>query len=826
MPHPLNVTQIYRACPEDAFDFEVTSELESLDMLSGHDRARDALDFGTSMRSEGFNLYVLGHPGHGKHQLVGRFLAERSHDEPTPPDIAYRYNFEEPSQPLHLLLPTGMGRVLRADIEQLVEELRSAIPAVFEGDEYQNRLHELKQAMGERQRDAVEGVRREAREHDILLLSTPNGFTFAPAATKDKMMSPEEFERLPRDERERIEGTVQVLQKKLSQAIRQMPRLAKQLREQITALNQEMLQTAIDAPLAELEERYADHDGILNHLTALRDAMVLHVDAFVAEEPEIPPEAIFSRFHINLIVDNTHCDGAPVVYLDLPTHQHLVGRIEHHVHNGTLVTDYSLIRAGGLHRANGGYLVLDVRALLMHAGAWETLKRVLRAGEIRTESLEQAYGLISTTTLEPEPVPLDLKVVLLGERLFYYLLCENDPDFLELFKVQADLEDELDRNPDNQPLYARMVATLARESALRPLDRSGVAAVIERASRLADDQTKLTARHRALSDLLEEADHWAERDDAQVIARAHVEKAVEQQLWRASRIHERSHEAIARGTVAIQLDGSVIGQVNGLSVMSLGDYAFGQPTRITATARPGPGHVVDIEREARLGGRIHSKAVMILSRCLASRYAPDAPLSLSASLAFEQSYGGIEGDSASVAEACVLISAIARVGIEQRFAVTGSIDQHGRVQAVGGVNEKIEGFFDICQARGGVKGHGVLLPATNVEQLMLKQTVRDAVAAGDFHIYAIETLDEALELLTGMPPGERDDEGHYPAASLNGKVVERLEAFHRAVKKRAASDENSAHENTTDKDKNGGKPEDGNGDKESDPESEEPGDEH
>ncbi|MCE8014941.1 AAA family ATPase [Halomonas sp. MCCC 1A17488] len=782
MVKALDVTQVYRACPEDAFDFEVTSELESLDMLSGHARARDALDFGTSMRSDGFNLFVLGHPGHGKHQLVGRFLAERSRGEATPPDIAYRYNFDDPTQPLHLLLPTGMGRVLRADLEQLAEELRSAIPAVFEGDEYQNRLHELKQAMGERQRDAIEAVRREAREHDILLLSTPNGFTFAPAGDDERMMPPEEYEQLDRDDRERIEGTVQVLQKKLALAIRHMPRLAKQLREQISALNGEMLQSAIDAPLAELEERYADYDGVLDHLRAIREAMALHVDSFIADEPEMPPEAIFNRFAINLLVDHTGCEGAPVVYLDLPTHQHLVGRIEHHVHNGTLLTDYSLIRAGGLHRANGGYLVVDVRAILMHAGAWETLKRVLRAGEIRTESLEQAYGLISTTTLEPEPIPLDLKVVLLGERLFYYLLCEHDPDFLELFKVQADLEDELERNHGNQPLYARMVATLARESALRPLDRSGVAAVIERASRLADDQGKLTARHRALSDLLEEADHWAERDDAKVVSRRHVEKAVAQQLWRASRIHERSHEAIARGTVAIQLEGAVVGQVNGLSVMSLGDYAFGQPTRITATARPGPGHVVDIEREARLGGRIHSKAVMILSRCLASRYAPDTPLSLSASLAFEQSYGGIEGDSASVAEACVLISAIARVGIDQRLAVTGSIDQHGRVQAVGGVNEKIEGFFDICQARGGVKGHGVLLPATNVEHLMLKREVRDAIAAGDFSVYAIEHLDQALALLTGLTPGERDSEGHYPAGSLNARVAERLGAFHQAVK--------------------------------------------
>ena len=780
---PLDVTQVYRHCPEEAFDFEVSSELPSLDLLSGHDRAREALDFGTAMRSDGFNLYVLGHPGHGKHQLVGRFLTERSRDEPTPPDVAYRYNFDDPSQPLHLLLPTGMGRVLRADIEQLTQELSTGIPAVFEGDEYQNRLHELKQAMGERQRDTIEAIRREARDHDILLLSTPNGFTFAPADSDDKMMSPDEFEALSQDERERIEGTVKVLQKKLTHAIRQMPRLAKLLREQVVALNEEMLQTAIGAPLEELDQRYSDHEGVQAHLTAIREAIVTHVDSFIDDEPDIPPEAVFSRFQLNLIVDNRSCEGAPVIYLDLPTHQHLVGRIEHHVHNGTLLTDFSLIRAGGLHRANGGYLVVDVRALLMQPGAWETLKRVLRAGEIRTESLEQAYGLISTTTLEPEPIPLDLKVVLLGERLFYYLLCEHDPDFLELFKVQADLEDELERNEANQPLFARMIATLARDSALRPLDRSGVAAVIERASRLADDQSKLTARHRELSDLLEEAEHWADQAGAKAIARTHVEKAVEQQLWRASRLRERSHKMITRGTVAIRTEGFQVGQVNGLSVLSLGHYAFGQPSRITATARPGGGQVVDIEREARMGGPIHSKAVMILSRYLASRYAPDSPLSLSASVAFEQSYGGVEGDSASVAEACALISAIARIGIDQRLAVTGSIDQYGMVQAVGGVNEKIEGFFDICRARGELNGHGVLLPATNVAHLMLKADVREAIAAGDFKVFAIRDLDEALELLTGMAPGEREDDGTYPEGSVNALVAERLEAFHEVAKK-------------------------------------------
>ena len=781
MVEPLEVARVYRTCPTDAFAFEISSELESLDPLIGHERARNALSFGTAIRSDGFNLFVMGQPGHDRDSLVGRFLSETSRTASAPRDWCYRYNFDDPAVPLALSLPPGLGRQLRADLEALIEELRSAIPAVFESEEYQNRLHEMKQAMGERQRDAVEAVRREAREHDILLLSTPNGFTLAPA-DGDKVMVPEAFEALSKEERERIEAAVEILQRKLTQAIRQMPRLAKALRDQASALNAEMLEAAIGAPLEELKARYAEQEGILAHLDAIRAAILFNVDAFIDDEPDIPPEAVFSRFQVNLLVDNAEAEWAPVIYQDLPTHQHLVGRIEHHVHNGTLLTDFSLIRAGALHRANGGYLVLDVRAVLSQPGAWDTLKRVLRAGEIRTESLEQAYGLISTVTLEPEPMPLDVKVVLLGERLLYYLLCEHDPEFLDLFKVQADLEDELDRDPPHEAFYARMVATLAREAALRPLDRSGVAAVIERASRLADDQRKLTARHRDLRDLMLEADHWAGEEAADVIARGHVEKAVSQQLWRAGRIRERSHEMITRGIMMVATEGRRVGQVNGLSVMQLGGYAFGQPSRITATARPGNGQVVDIEREARTGGRIHSKAVMILSRYLASRYAGEEPLSLSASLAFEQSYGGIEGDSASVAEVCALISAIAGVPLDQAIAVTGSIDQHGRVQAVGGVNDKIEGFFDVCIARGDLESQAVILPAANVEHLMLKAEVREAVEQGRFRVFAVSRVDEALELLTHMPTGSPDTQGHFPVGSLDARVAERLRHFRDVVK--------------------------------------------
>ncbi|WP_046080288.1 Lon protease family protein [Halomonas sp. HG01] len=774
MVEPLEVEAVFRRCPSEHFDFALTSELAPLDMIEGQPRARDALTLGTAIRHDGFNLYVLGPPDHGLQGLVTRFLERQAASAPPPPDLCYRYNFDDPSVPLLLRLPPGLGRQLRGDIERLIEELSAAIPAVFESDEYQNRLHELEQAMGERQRDAVEAVRREAREHDILLLSTPSGFTFAPADAEGEMLSPDAYQQLDQAERERIERTVEILQTKLAQAIRQLPRLAKTLREQVGALNEEMLRDAIDAPLEELEARYDAQEAVLAHFIAIREALLFHVESFREDDPEIPPEAVFSRFRLNLLVDSADASGAPVILLDLPSHQHLVGRIEHQVQNGTLLTDFMLIRPGALHHANGGYLVLDVRGLLSQPGAWETLKRVLSTGRIRTESLEQAYGLISTLSLEPEPVPLDVKVVLLGDRLLYYLLCEHDPDFLELFKVQADMDDTLDRTPAGLEDYARMVARLATEADLRPLTAEGVAAVIERAGRLADDQQRLTARHRDLHDLLVEADHWAEAAGEAAIDRAAVERTVAEQRRRADRIRERSHEQILRGTLMIATDGRRIGQVNGLTVMRLTDHGFGQPIRITATARPGHGQVVDIEREAKLGGPIHAKAVMILSRWLAGRYAPDAPMSLSASLAFEQSYGGVEGDSASVAEACALVSAIARVPLDQRFAVTGSINQYGEVQAVGGVNEKIEGFFAVCRARGELEGRAVILPEANVEHLMLDAEVREAVADGRFRLYAIRRVEEALALLTA---GE-------PDLDLEARVAERLASFRQAVRHR------------------------------------------
>ncbi|WP_018872227.1 Lon protease family protein [Thioalkalivibrio sp. ALJ16] len=789
-PEPLTEDQVYQHCPPEQLEFATTEALEALELPCGQERLLRALEFGAAMRGDGFNLFVLGPAGSGRHDLVRRFLERRAAEEPAPPDWCYVFNFDQPECPRAIRLEAGEGRTLQADLERLIEDLRSSIPAAFEAEEYQRRLQELKDASEEAQSEGVRRVQEEAEANDIALISAQNTFSFAPMRDGE-ILKPEEYDALSEDERGRIDENVEVLQEKLRQALRQIPRLRKELQEKVRALSAEMLQWTLGGPIRELKERWSGLPAVVAHLEAILDDVVQHAEAFRSGHGHAPPEGLLERFRINLLVDHAETRGAPVIYEDLPNHQHLTGQIEHQVHEGALFTDFSLVRAGALHRASGGYLMLDARRVLLQPLAWESLKRVLFSGEVRIESLEHLFGLASTVGLEPEPIPVNPKVVLIGDRLLYYLLSAYDPDFLELFKVEADFEDDLERDEASLMLYARMLATMARRAELRPLDRAAVARVIEHASRLAGDQRKLSAHDRTLRDLLLEADHWAGQAGAEVVGAAQVDQAIREREARGARLQRGRLEQIRRGVVLIATRGTQPAQVNGLSVMQLGDMMFGCPIRITATARSGKGQVVDIEREAKLGGPVHSKAVMILSRFIASHYAADSELSLSASLAFEQSYGDIEGDSASVAEACALLSAIARIPLRQSLAVTGSLNQHGEVQAVGGVNEKIEGFFDVCREAGELDGHGVLLPASNVEHLMLREDVRAAIAQGRFSVYPVTTLDEAIELLADLPAGERDARGGFPKDSFNRAVADRLRAFARLSHRHGHRDESA-----------------------------------
>jgi lon-related putative ATP-dependent protease len=790
---------LYQPCDIGQFTFATTAELDDSQAIIGQTRALEAIRFGIGIQREGFNLFALGPNGTGKYTAVRQFLEQKAPAESTPDDWCYVNNFEQPHKPHALHLPPGQAIVLSQDMKRLVEDLFSIIPGAFTSEEYQARKKAIASELKEKEAHALDELRKEALKRNIALVQTPAGFAFAPI--KDgEVMHPEEFLRLPVAEQQSLEAEIINLQDSLQKVMHQVPQWHQEMQTQFKQLNEEVATFAVTPTFHELRQKYESLPDVLAYLGTVQGDVVDNVTDFLAEEEKSPLAAMMGlasarpaqkhqipRYEVNVIVTHDQTQGAPVVYEDQPTYQNLVGRVEHMSQMGALVTDFTLIKPGVLHQANGGYLILDVRKVLLQAYAWEGLKQALRARKIRIEALGQVYGWISTVSLEPEPIPLDVKVVLMGERLLYYLLSYYDPDFKELFKVAADFEDEMARDEANNQAYAYLIAALARKEQLRHFDRAAVARIIEHSARLAGDAARLTTNMQNVTDLLREADFWAGEAGHDVVTVADVQRALDMQIYRAGRLRERLQEAILRETILIDTEGAVIGQINGLSVLMLDNYTFGHPSRITARVRLGKGEVIDIEREVEMGGPIHSKGVLILSGFLGSRYADNRPLSLSATLVFEQSYSGVEGDSASAAELYALLSALAKVPIKQALAVTGSVNQRGRIQAIGGVNEKIEGFFDICRARGlgnqglgnqGLHGEqGVLIPAANVKNLMLRQDVIEAVAAGQFHIYPIETIDQGIEILTGVPAGKIDEDGNYPADSVNGRVVARLAAL-------------------------------------------------
>ena len=782
----LSPDRLYTRCDPASFDFSTTAQLEPIAEAVGQGAALEAVRFGVGIRREGYNLFILGPSGLGKHTLVRAFLESRAAREPVPGDWCYVNDFDHPHKPRALSLPAGRATGFQHGMEQLVEELKSAIPACFESDEYRTRLEDIDVAFKERQEKAFKELGSEAEKQGVALLQTPGGFAFGPI--KDgEVITPDDYEKLPEKEKGRIEAVVATFQERLQKIIHQIPQWRRERRRKIKELNQEISQVTVGQLLDSLREQYVEEQPVLAYLDAVKKDVIEHLDEFRrAEEPNPNPlsggggEEFFKRYQVNVLVDRKEAEGAPVVYEDHPMYGNLVGRVEHLSQWGALVTDFTLVKAGALHRANGGYLLLDAYRLLVQPFAWDSLKRVLRSREIRIESVGQMLGLVSTVSLEPEPIPLDVKVVLFGERQLYYLLCEYDPDFAELFKVAADFEDEIDRNAETHGLYARLVATLAQREGLLPFDRNAVARVIEHAARSADDAEKLSTHMRGLADLLREADFWGREAKGEAVTAADVRQAIDSRIRRADRLRKKINEEILRGTLMIDTDGERVGQVNGLVVIDLGNFAFGHPARISATTRVGEGELIDIEREVELSGPIHSKGVLILSSFLAQRYAREHPLSLAASLTFEQSYSEVEGDSASVGELCALLSSLAGVPVKQSLAVTGSVNQHGEVQPIGGVNEKIEGFFDICRERGLTGGQGVLIPRANVKHLMLREDVVEAARQGKFHVYAVDTVDQAVELLTGTPVGELDASGHAPEGSINALVMNRLEEFSKA----------------------------------------------
>ncbi|MCZ6719970.1 MAG: ATP-binding protein, partial [Proteobacteria bacterium] len=796
---------LYRACDVRAFSFETTAELEDLTGILGQERAVEAIQFGIGLGRDGYNLFVLGAPGTGRHTLVRDFLEKKGSQAPAPPDWCYVNNFEDPNKPNALELPAGRAGKLREDVAKLLEELHTAIPAAFESEDYRTRRQAVEEEFKEYQGRMLGEIQSRAQEQGIALVRTPVGFAFAPVR-EGEVINPDDFQRLPEDERQRVQEIIQGLEKELRSAMQGVPKLVREVRERVRTLDRETTMFAVGSLIDDVIAAYEDFDKVAAHLRSMQADIVENVELFLGPGDQGPPSLTgrraadspaVRRYTVNVVVDHNDSNGAPVVFEDHPTYQNLVGRIEHRAEMGALVTDFSLIKSGALHRANGGFLVLDARKLLAQPFAWGGLKQALTANQIRIESLGQAFSLVSTVSLEPEPIPLGVKVVLIGERMLYYLLQAHDPEFSNLFKVAADFEDQTERSEVNDQLFARLIATLSRREELRALDRSAVARLIEQSARAAADTEKLSMRIRSTADLVREADYWAAQTGKEVIGVGEVQRAIDGKIRRSNRIEERMREEILRDTILIDTDGEKVGQINGLSVIQVGGYAFGRPSRITARLRMGAGKVLDIEREVDLGGPLHSKGVLILSSFLGARYASDHPLALAASLVFEQSYGGVEGDSASSAELYALLSALARAPIKQSLAVTGSVNQHGEIQAIGGVNEKIEGFFDVCEARGLTGYQGVLIPASNVKHLMLRRDVVEAAEAGRFQIYPVETVDQGIEILTDVPAGGRDAEGAFPEKTINRRVERRLIEF--AEKRRRFAGAGAQNKNNDEK---------------------------
>ncbi|MDT8321203.1 MAG: AAA family ATPase, partial [Xanthomonadales bacterium] len=700
--NPLPAEMLYRHCDPDQFSFETTADLEKLSEIPGQERATEAIHFATEIDVDGHNVFVLGPAGSGRHRFVKQFLEKKAATRPVPPDLCYVYNFDDARKPKALVLPPGHSKELRDDVESVIEDAQTAIPAAFESEEFQAQREAVAEEFKDEQESAFKKVEAEAAERGIGVIQTPGGIAFVPLRDGEALDT-DDFKKLPEEEQKKIHDDIEDLTRRLQQLMRAVPKKAREMRQKVRMLEREVANLAVTGLLDELIQKYREIDAVVEHLKKMQEDIVENVNMFL--RPSEGPSAQGMpaqmqqmmeskganpkrRYAINVLVDQTDAKGAPVICDDKPSFVELIGRIEYESEFGALVTNFTLIRSGSLHRANGGYLVIDAAKLFSYPLAWDGLKRAIKSRELRVRSLADDVGLVSTVTLEPEPIPLNVKVVLVGERIYYYLLQRHDPEFAELFKIEADFEDQIVRNDDNLNRLARWMATTIREQELKHMDRSGLGRLMEQSARRAGDSERYSADIRYATDLLREAHYWAGEGGKDLIGAEDIQKAIDSQARRASRYRDRLQEEMLRDTLVVETTGSRIGQINGLAVFQLGEFAFGRPQRITATVTLGSGEVVDIEREVKLGGPIHSKGVLILSGFLRSHYVTDRPLSLAASLVFEQSYGDVDGDSASAAELCALASALAEVPIRQSFAITGSIDQQGRVQAIGGVNEK------------------------------------------------------------------------------------------------------------------------------------------
>jgi predicted ATP-dependent protease len=790
-------------CDPAELPFETTERLRPQDGAIGQERGIAALEFALEMESPGFNLFIAGPSGTGRTTTARTYAERQAARRPVPDDWLYVYNFERPDHPLSLRLPAGAGARFRDDMAELVKSVREQARRTFESREYRNLREEIRRKLEEQRRHLIEGLSQRSKQRGFAVSFTPMGAVIVPLSD-DRPMNTEEVECLPEEERERLRERGEEFSPVVGETLDQIRRLERETHEVIVEQDSRVARSAIAPLIRECQNKYREQSRIVEYLNWVQEDLIAHTEAIrvevgdeeeACEKPrqssvsletimaEFERESIWDRYAVNVLVENRpESAGAPVIFEPNPTYYNLLGRIEYRALFGAMVTDFRMIKAGALHRANGGFLLLNAIDVLSNPFAWDTLKRQLRTGHIRIENIGDQFTPAPMATLQPEPIPLKLKALLIGPPLYYYLLYFLDEDFPELFRVRADFDTEMARTAEHLARYAAFVHSQVQELGLLHFHRDAVAKVAEYGARLTEHQGKLSARPRQVSDLVAEASHWASIDRQPYVRARHVARAMSERIYRSNLIDEKIREMITEGTIFIDTTGAREGQVNGLSVLDVGDYRFGRPVRITAQTSLGAEGVINIERETRLSGRVHNKGFLILTSFLSTRYAQDKPLALAARIAFEQTYDEVEGDSASSAELYSLLSSLAGAPLRQDLAVTGSVNQLGQIQPVGGVNEKIEGFFEVCKARGLTGAQGVVIPAASVKNLMLREEVVDAVRQGQFHIWAVRTVDEGIEILTGAQAGERRADGNWEPDTVNARVDQRLRDYAQRLK--------------------------------------------
>ncbi len=785
MVKELTASQVRIKCDPALFNCESTRNLEPHEGIIGQDRALQALKFGLHIQEPGFNIFVSGQAGTGKTTVIKAFLDDLAAKKGTPPEWCYVHNFKDPYYPKALRVPPGMGLELQKDMKRIIENAKRALAQAFTSKEYSDHRAEMIEGLNKKRENVFQELSKKAKEKSLLLKATQMGLILIPASG-DQPISEEAYEALPQEQKDILLKNREVLTRELKDRIMELQTEEGNVERQLEENDHQVAGFAIAFIFEELRRKYNKLPQVISFLKDVEQDIVENYNQFKTEKkPDNNPDPwaamqaanqkqSLTKYGVNVLVDNSELKGAPVILELNPTFNNLFGRIEKEAQFGALYTDFSMIKSGSLHKANGGFLVMRIEDLLTNYYSWDGLKRTLRDGKLIIEEIGERMGFVATKSLQPEPIPLDIKVVIIGEPMFYFLLLQSDIEFRELFKVKADFDSVMERTESNLKDYAAVICRICRDEKIRPVKNDALAKIMEYSSRLADDQEKLSTLFKDIADIIREANFWATDSKSRFIQAKHIEKAIEQKVYRSNLIQQKINEMINKRMLMIDTDGVVIGQVNGLSVIDLGDFAFGRPNRITASLGMGREGVVDIEREAKLGGPIHTKGMLILNGHMIEKYGRDIPLSLSARIVFEQSYEGVEGDSASSTELYALLSRLAEAPIKQGIAVTGSVNQKGEVQAIGGINEKIEGYFEICQAAGLNGKQGVMVPVSNIKNLMLKEQVTEAVKRGKFHIYPVRTVDEGIGVLTGVKAGSRRKDGSFEPDSINDRVQKRL----------------------------------------------------